>query len=1646
MASYYNKITGTLKGGELARSEDIHSIQSSIQEMIARVIVDHFGPAYILGHEENTLKLIPTPIHIDQNNLNTVADSEWISFYERYFRQTIKIEKSEIKSIHVQLSNGSDITVSVFAEIRDINFNLLQEANITLEPTGIDSYVDVYFEFGLQHLPIGHYYFVLRPVNVDKVDIYLNGDEDEYDTITADMFQIRYDAEGSYGGLLEASYNATDYANAILLDDAIINATDMVTLSDNIDLYFEQIYSEGNTYEITPGAAVILGQKTYPVDTHVTIDGPSSLGDRTDLVTLSADGKLNVIKGEVYNGEKIYPTSDAGLKIAYITTYRNSSDTWVCENCGYVNDGNLKSCCQCNTISKNIKIPLIEQADDTDTTRNRDILERIRRLEKKVKYDMDRNAPSRIKYICTLEPTIPLNKTRTLCQNPSCKKISEGKFNKCPICNSSNVKQENQDKEATYGMIASVDDNGDTVYIPDSGYNVEQYYWSIKEQSGIHEETKTDIIKGILTGYNLVKVFEQEGKFKANLTDPDTGNPLPNKEIEMTINGVTYKKTTDGLGNAYLDIKLNPGTYTITSKYGDAVVTNTVIVQEKASTETGTNVGTDTTMTIGTRVSTTSRWVKGDFIPNYIKTGDDSFYKDGVSVDVSEGTVTLQKTNYTDEYIKNKPLAEQKTFKQQTIKYTIRGNAQQGELTTEYAVLNLKIPNDCYIKSLTPYITKFQNIDRFGIILFRNDEVFDLTKTSRICYQKRFTDDPTFPNVFTSELYNLSDIPVSSNNTKTLSKPVTFNVDQEIPKGNYSLLVYGYLEKGKDEGSIIIEEYNTLSESETYGVSTKCLGTAQPTLLYLETNNISDRSWDLIIEKRPASYFDRGTLISQGIKTDRKIYSCSCSKNVQIPDGCSLKVYVSNNGGKTWVDASNGAVTFSGTGNTFKWRLILTGNGSNTPVLKYDPAKRYAILFNVGTANTYIEYEDYGRCFETRLLDGNYLTGFLLGDSNIASQKRFSEWEFARLWMSNMGSNTTIDICTSYEDSTYLTVDSQNKAYWPKDLFFSTIIASAIENDFSTMSVDYDNYDDSVEADEHNYKFDLDETHQFNYNSGVVICTGTTDDGLGNINRDNINMEEFVYLNHDDLLTYNYDGTRTSTKTSNYTTAMYRPDESLMETDSFKFYSPQIDNFGDELFEDNAIIVGKSFPDGLNIDDSYTDLIIDIIPKLKVLDDNEKYRRAVNQNGDIIIPAGTLEVVVSLNVNGAIENDDATYGKAYPIYQDLINEKHNDVSLGVDFQNDIYAYGEVRSIGIRFNKNALRHTQTTSGEANGTVYETFNGLRCYKSSTKQEDNSFLICDEIGIGNMRLSGYNIRPVIPYGYKNFTWRNNTPDQKSSIYTIWRVNGQVGGYGIPWEGKDYYLTGWLPIGTDARPTLDTDGNFKFINGYLVGQPANKISNITDSGNDGVTYYRTVGTHFYDINIEDSQLQVVDFEKIQKDGSIGTVFELAQGETGNLFKIKVNTPITPYNFFRVSYSLPTINDEDDLSGSFGKGEIFIDLYNTDNIDDGSLPIESFALPAWGRVQSQSNVDDKICNALFKKRTNEVNTIKWVVIRRENPLKTPIQQLEPITLLINDIVMYTTSKWPMLGSKLLMRVYPNSFDDLERSKIRKYGVVYTLK
>ena len=126
---------------------------------------------------------------------------------------------------------------------------------------------------------------------------------------------------------------------------------------------------------------------------------------------------------------------------------------------------------------------------------------------------------------------------------------------------------------------------------------------------------------------------------------------------------------------------------------------------------------------------------------------------------------------------------------------------------------------------------------------------------------------------------------------------------------------------------------------------------------------------------------------------------------------------------------------------------------------------------------------------------------------------------------------------------------------------------------------------------------------------------------------------------------------------------------------------------------------------------------------------------------------------------------------------------------------------------------------------------------------------------------------------------------------------------------------------------------------------------------------------------------------------------------------------------------------------GSFDKGEFYIDLYEDEQLDRHSEPIESFALPAWGRVCAQSDVYDKTITAFFKKRSS-AKRVKWIVLRRENPKK---KTLRPIRLYLRNIVAYTSEKHTSMGPKLMMRIYPNSLNATNIPKFRKYGVVYKL-
>ena len=105
---------------------------------------------------------------------------------------------------------------------------------------------------------------------------------------------------------------------------------------------------------------------------------------------------------------------------------------------------------------------------------------------------------------------------------------------------------------------------------------------------------------------------------------------------------------------------------------------------------------------------------------------------------------------------------------------------------------------------------------------------------------------------------------------------------------------------------------------------------------------------------------------------------------------------------------------------------------------------------------------------------------------------------------------------------------------------------------------------------------------------------------------------------------------------------------------------------------------------------------------------------------------------------------------------------------------------------------------------------------------------------------------------------------------------------------------------------------------------------------------------------------------------------------------------------------------------------------------------MESFALPAWGRVATRSEVNNKVVHAWFKKRSSKT-TVRAIVLRRENPRNFEKSDIKPIKLLLNDILFFNTEQEAALGPQMQMRIYPNNIDNMTNTKIRKIGGVYRL-
>ena len=83
------------------------------------------------------------------------------------------------------------------------------------------------------------------------------------------------------------------------------------------------------------------------------------------------------------------------------------------------------------------------------------------------------------------------------------------------------------------------------------------------------------ILPNIVDNKDLVKYYNESKKFSVKVLD-STGNPASGQKVKFTIGNTTYESTSDSNGHAFLNVILQPGTYIVTTIYGDLEVNNTI--------------------------------------------------------------------------------------------------------------------------------------------------------------------------------------------------------------------------------------------------------------------------------------------------------------------------------------------------------------------------------------------------------------------------------------------------------------------------------------------------------------------------------------------------------------------------------------------------------------------------------------------------------------------------------------------------------------------------------------------------------------------------------------------------------------------------------------------------------------------------------------------------------------------------------------------------------------------------------------------------------------------------------------------------------------------------------------------------------------
>lgn len=458
--------------------------------------------------------------------------------------------------------------------------------------------------------------------------------------------------------------------------------------------------------------------------------------------------------------------------------------------------------------------------------------------------------------------------------------------------------------------------------------------------------------------------------------------------------------------------------------------------------------------------------------------------------------------NPWDDSAANRP--KNADIKPNTRAYTVvKGKNAASDWASEFPAMTFFTNTGYTLKKLEIPIYKFKNCEGIKFYIYKRQGPNN--KTNTVWLEKKIKETKVYSlkNAKIKKGYQymengfLIDF-TSSTNKKGL----------ELPKGQYVIICLPIPKSGK--GTVYVDTYKP-KNSKDFCIRYHGAGNASHFLLKDRYQEIWYNPVKAV--KEDINYSKKGEVVSGVVSWENteSIKTVKPLMNAKTPKGTSIELYVDTGGG--WVKVSENKsnnVVGSGTGESFRWKAVLKGNGKESPVISYDKNKKYALKFeitrsapNLSNNNAQDSLESKNLAFTSKPFNANEILREYIGDMNLGlTDNKFSNFEFFRAWMkdgtegesSDTNNSVLIDLSASDKIDPVLVksgnsyiqqVDDNGKQlYYP---LYSLHYVDLGLDDFSQTSVDYSNYDAFVEDDEYNLRLKLDTENSYNDNDIKII-------------------------------------------------------------------------------------------------------------------------------------------------------------------------------------------------------------------------------------------------------------------------------------------------------------------------------------------------------------------------------------------------------------------------------------------------------------------------------------------------------------------------------------------------------------------------------